>query len=334
VIDPRFYRSLGPRPLGELLAGAVLLRGDADVLLASVAALTSAGANAVTFAERATQPGLADTEAGLVFVRAEGAALAERAHAVAVCDSPKAAFALASAALFALREHEPGAPPIHPAALIERGVHLCAGVVIGAGAEIGAGSWIGPNAVIGPGVAIGRGCRIGANAVVSCALLGDGVTIGAGTVIGESGFGLAAGPKGLIEVLHLGRVIVQDGASLGALCAVDRGQLQDTIIGEGAKIDNLCQIAHNVEIGPAAVVAAFAGLSGSVKIGAGARLGGRVSVADHVEVKARAALAAGSGLMHTVPEGETWGGSPAKPFKRWMREVAWLKRMAGKRDGE
>lgn len=333
MIDPRFYVALGPRPLEQLLAGASLVRGRGDLQLAGVAPLDLAGPADVAFAERGGAD-LAGVEAGLLFVRPDAAGRAQQALAVAVCDSPRAAFAEACSRLFALRELEAEAAAIDPRALIEPGAQLAPGVVVGGGAEIGAGTRIGANTVIGPGVSIGRDCRIGANVVLHCALLGDRVRIGAGAVLGEAGFGVVAGAGGTREVPHLGRVIIQDDASIGALAAVDRGQLRDTIIGEGAKIDNLCQIAHNVEIGPGAMLAAFAGVSGSARIGAGARLGGRVGIADHVVVQARAALAAGSGLMHMVPEGEIWGGYPAKPIKRWMREVAWLKRMTGRMDVE
>jgi len=334
MVDPRFYEALGPLPVEALLGDAELLRGDGGALIGDVAPVSDAGPQAAAFVESAKPQGLGDTRAGLLFLRRRAAELAPPGAALAVSDNPRAAFARACAMLFRPKRHASGAALINPDASLEEGVEVCAGAVIGAGVEIGRGSWIGPNAVIGPGVAIGRSCRIGAGAVLQCALIGDDVTIGAGAVLGDSGFGVTLGPDGLIDIPHLGRVIVQDRVSVGALATVDRGQLADTILGEGAKIDNLSQIAHNVHIGAHAVLAAFAGVSGSARIGDGARLAGRVGIADHVVVGANATLAAGSGLMHTVPAGETWGGYPAKPIKRWMREVAWLKKMTGRSDAQ
>ena len=105
----------------------------------------------------------------------------------------------------------------------------------------------------------------------------------------------------------------------------------DTIIGERTKIDNLCQIAHNVVFGRSVVMAAFGGISGSVTVGDGVMIGGRVGIADHVHVDDGASLAASSGVFRNIGPGETWGGTPAKPIRQWMREVAWLQKQASKK---
>jgi UDP-3-O-[3-hydroxymyristoyl] glucosamine N-acyltransferase len=165
-------------------------------------------------------------------------------------------------------------------------------------------------------------------------LLGDHVTLLAGARIGETGFGVMPGPQGLEDAPHFGRVILQDRVTVGANACIDRGVFADTIIGERTKIDNLCQIAHNVVLGRSVIVAAFGGISGSVKVGDGSMLGGRVGIADHVTVGEGVSLAASAGLFRDVAPGETWGGTPAKPIRQWMREVAWLNKQAAakKRD--
>jgi UDP-3-O-[3-hydroxymyristoyl] glucosamine N-acyltransferase len=136
------------------------------------------------------------------------------------------------------------------------------------------------------------------------------------------------GPKGAEDAPHYGRVILQDHVTVGANSCIDRGVFDDTIVGERTKIDNLCQIAHNVVLGRSVLVAAFGGISGSVQVGDGAMLGGRVGIADHVKVGEGVSLAASAGLFRDIEAGETWGGTPAKPIRQWMREVAWLQKNA------
>jgi UDP-3-O-[3-hydroxymyristoyl] glucosamine N-acyltransferase len=220
---------------------------------------------------------------------------------------------------------------VHPEAELEPGVTVSGGAVIGPGARIGAGTTLGANAVVGPGVAIGRRCSIGPNAVIGFALVGDRVTIHAGAVIGEPGFGVSPGKGGMMDVPQLGRVILQDGVTVGACSCIDRGAWDDTVVGENTKIDNLVQIAHNVRIGRNCLLAAFTGISGSVVIGDGAMFGGRAGVADHLQVGAGAKIGAAAAVMRDVPPGETWAGQPARPLRNWLRETAWLGRAAGRK---
>jgi UDP-3-O-[3-hydroxymyristoyl] glucosamine N-acyltransferase len=159
------------------------------------------------------------------------------------------------------------------------------------------------------------------------------VRILAGAVIGEPGFGATAGPKGLIDIPQLGRVILQDGVTIGANTTVDRGAYDDTVIGENTKIDNLVQIAHNVRMGRNCVMAGQAGIAGSVNIGDGVQFGGHAGVADHLTIGSGARVGAGAGVIKDIPPGETWGGTPARPIRQWLKETAWLARMASRRGG-
>lgn len=332
--DPRFFEDLGPATLAELasLSGARLADPALGRDMASHAApLEGAGAGAVVFlSDPKRLAGLAELRGAACFLRPAHAANAPSGCALLLTDHPQAAWAAAANRLHAPRRHE-GASHVHPDSVLEEGVALSPGVVIGQGARIGRGTWLGPGAVIGPGVAIGRDCRIGANAVIGFALVGDRVSIHAGAVIGEAGFGAAGGATGVVDLPQLGRVILQDGVTIGANSCVDRGAFGDTTIGENTKIDNLAHVAHNVRLGRNCVAAAFTGLSGSTVVGDGVAFGGKAGVADHLTVGAGAQIGASASVFKDVPAGETWTGFPARPLKRWLRETAWLSRKAGGR---
>ena len=333
--DPRFFDSLGPASLSELArAGAAeladLALGDREI--AHAAPLDAADPRAITFFSDAKRKNAAAaTRAGACFVRPEHQEFLPATCAALVTRHPQAAWAAAAARLHAPRRHDPSAGPIHADATLEGGVLLGPNVCVGQGARIGRGTRIGPGAVIGPGVLIGRDCVIGPNAVVGFALLGDRVLLSAGAVIGEAGFGAAAGPRGMVDLPQLGRVIVQDNVTIGANSCVDRGAFADTTIGENTKIDNLVHVAHNVRIGRNCVLAAFTGVSGSTTVGDGVAFGGKAGVADHLNIGSGASVGAAASVFKDVPEGETWTGFPARPLKRWLRETAWLSRMAGGR---
>jgi UDP-3-O-[3-hydroxymyristoyl] glucosamine N-acyltransferase len=218
---------------------------------------------------------------------------------------------------------------VHPTARLESGVTIDPGVVIGPRAEIGTGTVIGAGTVVGPNVHIGRDCAIAPNVSIIHTLIGDRVIIHPGCRIGQDGFGYLMGAAGRVKVPQIGRVIIQDDVEIGANTTVDRGAMSDTVIGEGTKIDNLVQIAHNVLIGRHCVLASQTGISGSAIIGDHVMTGGQVGIADHVTIGAGAALGAKSGVMHNAPAGARWVGAPAKPVKQFVREVAALERLAG-----
>lgn len=330
MIDPRFYTLCGPISAAEL-AGEAIVQGDGARQVTGVGAFDSATeSDLVYFDGKGHAP---RTSARVLVVRENAIGAANPDATFIIAREPRAFFARVAGRVATERTFESGGSLIHPSAQFEGDVRLAPGVVVGADVRIGAGATIGANSVIGPGVAIGRHCRLGSGVVLACALVGDGVTILSGALIGQSGFGVAGDEQGPVDVPHFGRAIIQDGASIGAGVTVDRGLFGDTVVGELAKIDNLCQIAHNVTVGRGAIIAAFGGISGSVTVGDGVMMGGRVGVADHRHIGRGAILAAGSAVMHDVPAGETWAGYPAKPLRQWLREVAWLGKAIGKRNG-
>ena len=330
--DPRFFEDLGPVRLSELaeLTGAELAdAAQGERLVNRVSVLAHAGPDSITFiSDMRYAAALAAARPAACFAPKGSENLAPDGCAVLLAANPQAAYALAAQRLH--RPRSGGGQAVAADASLEGDVSLGPGAVVGAAAQIGRGTRIGANTVVGPGVAIGRDCEIGANVTIGFALIGDRVKILAGARIGEPGFGATPGPKGLIDIPQLGRVILQDGVSIGANSTIDRGAYEDTVIGENTKIDNLVQIAHNVRVGRNCVMAAHTGISGSVTIGDGAQFGGRAGVADHLTIGAGARVGAAAGVMKDIPAGETWGGMPARPIRHWLKETAWLARMASR----
>ena len=331
--DTRFFENLGPVALAELAqaTGSELAAGaDPSLMVQQVAVLGHAGPKSLTFvADKKYLPELAGSSAGACILPPRLVAEAPRNCSVLVAKNPQAAYALAALRLHRPRRHL-GQAAVSPDASLEDGVELAPGVVIGQGAQIGRGTQIGANTVIGPGVTIGRDCRIGSNTSISFAMIGDRVMIYSNTAIGEAGFGATLGPTGIIDIPQLGRVIIQDGVTLGAGVTVDRGAYDDTSIGENTKIDNLVHIGHNTRVGRNCVMAAYVGISGSVTIGDGARFGGRAGVADHISIGDGAQVGGAAGVLKDIPAGEIWSGYPAQPLRKWLREVNWLSKAAAR----
>lgn len=325
MIDPRFYEALGPMTV-RALAPSAEIGGDAEHIVTGASPADRAGPGDLCYYEPKGAVPLATAPAACVITAAQ-AHLAPKAAALILSDKPRSTFARIAPSLVRPRRLADGVA-VDPSAKLEEGVRLGFGVVIGPGAQIGAGAEIGPHTVIGPGVAIGRRTRIGANASISFALIGDDCKILSGAVLGEDGFGVAGDAAGPVDVPHLGRVIVQDRVTIGANCTIDRGAFDDTVIGEDAKIDNLCHVAHNCQIGRGVLMAAFGGISGSTKVGDGSTLGGRVGIGDHRTIGPGATLAGGSAVLQDVPAGEVVMGYPAKPIRKFLRETAWLSRKA------
>lgn len=328
--DPRFFESLPALDVGSLAEriGAEILRGG-DRKVSAVAPLGTAGPDDVAFlGDRKFAEALKATAAGCVIVPAAGADLVPAGAAVLVSNEPQAAWARTSMLL-----HRPLAIDAVPLAEAAEDDTVVAepGVVLGRGARIGRGTRIGANTVIGPGVQIGRDCAIGPNVSIGFALIGDRVKLYAGVRIGEPGFGAAGSRSGPVDVPQLGRVVIQDGVTVGANTCIDRGAYADTVIGENTKIDNLVMIAHNCVIGRNCLIAAHTGISGSVTVGDGVIFGGKAGIGDHLKIGDGARVAGGAGVLADIPAGETWSGYPAKPIRQFLREAVWVSKQASRK---
>jgi UDP-3-O-[3-hydroxymyristoyl] glucosamine N-acyltransferase len=251
---------------------------------------------------------------------------------------PRLAFARAAALL---RGPDP-APSIHSTAVLAPGAQLGQGVSIGAYASIDEGASIGEGTVIGSGVAIGAGVRIGSNChiyprvvIYRGTTLGDRVVVHAGAVLGADGFGYVRDKTSgeYTQFPQQGTLIIEDDVEIGANTTIDRGALEETRIGRGTKLDNLIHIGHNCTIGRNVVIAAQTGISGSSTVGDGAILGGQVGMGDHAMVGPGVILGGQAGILpkkRLLGPGIVFWGTPAKPVRQYLKELAMLARLKRK----
>jgi UDP-3-O-[3-hydroxymyristoyl] glucosamine N-acyltransferase len=306
--------------------------GDGEKELQGVAPLETAGASDVAFA--ATRKAAAQAEssaAGCLLVPTEWPSPSYRT--VIRVAQPRTAFARALNRFYPTAELKPG---IHPTA------------VLGTDVEVAAVAYIGPHAVVGDGTRIGVACSIGAGSVVGkrvtigegCVLyphvtvydnvdIGRGVILHSGVVIGADGFGYVMEDEHWQKFPQVGRVEIGDHVEIGANSCVDRAAMGVTSIGEGTKLDNMVHVGHNCRIGKHVVVAAQTGFSGGVVVEDYAVIGGQVGIGDKARIEARAVLGSGCGVLTSkiVRSGETVWGTPARPLKMHLEQLANLARL-------
>lgn len=214
---------------------------------------------------------------------------------------------------------------ISPSAKIGKNCTIDDFTVIGKNVEIGDNCWLKNQVVIGDHVKIGKGCTIESQVTVTNSTIGEKVYIKPGAKIGQQGFGFYMDEMGHFDVPQIGRVIIGNNVQIGANTTIDRGSQMDTIIGSGCRIDNLVQIAHNVEIGDNSILVAQVGIAGSTRLGKFVVAAGQVGIAGHLNISDNVKIAAQSGLMRDVVKGETVAGTPAVPVRDWHKQTIALK---------
>ncbi len=311
---------IAERTGGELI-------GDGDFDVRDVAEYSDAAPDTLSYAESASQR-KKPTSAGALIVPPE----VDPGGPGIRSEIPKLVFARAIALLRPQKQPEPG---VHPGAHVEAGARIGEGVSVGPAAsigpdaEIGDGCWIGAGARIGAGVKLGPGCVIHPNSVLYTGVeVGARVVIHAGAVIGSDGFGYVPDGKGGVEKFpQTGTVVIEDDVEIGSNTTIDRGAIGETRIKRGAKIDNLVQIAHNVEIGDGSLLASQVGISGSVRVGRGVIMGGQVGISDHVEIGDGATLAAMTGVTKSLEGGKVYMDAPADEASRVRRRLVVYSRL-------
>ena len=225
---------------------------------------------------------------------------------------------------------------MHPTAVLGRGAAVGEGAtvgpfaVIGAGATIGARAWVGAHCAVGAGVAVGDDARLHDGVTLyPGAVVGRRAILHSGVRVGSDGFGYVFRDGAHEKVPHVGRAVIEDDVEIGANSTVDRGSIDDTVVGAGTKIDNLVHVGHNVRIGRLCLVMAQVGIAGSAHIGDGCIIAGQAGLGGHIVVGDRARIGGQAGVFGDVPAGETWSGYPARPHREALRAQGALFKLAG-----
>jgi UDP-3-O-[3-hydroxymyristoyl] glucosamine N-acyltransferase len=313
--------------IAKHLDGEIL--GDGNAALTGLAPASAAKAGDLTFAENADYFAAAENSAATAIIA--GKEFSSARKIVIRVANPRVAFAKALAVFFPEPEFAAG---IHASAVVAASAQVDPTAHVGPHCTIGERVKIGARCVLQSGNFVGDDSALGAETnlfpnvtIYAQTQIGRRVRVHAGSVIGSDGFGYVFDAGFHRKIPQIGNVIVGDDVEIGANVCVDRGALGSTIIGTGAKIDNLVHIAHNVEIGEHSILCGQVGIAGSTKLGSFCMLGGQVGIAGHLQVGRRAMIGSQSGVMRDIPDGEHWFGYPALPDKQTKRMLISLQRL-------
>jgi UDP-3-O-[3-hydroxymyristoyl] glucosamine N-acyltransferase len=326
--------------LGELAArlGGELI-GDARASVSRIGPLETADAQTISFlANPRYQPQLAASAAGCVIVAPALREAAAARGAAIVCADPYLAFARLTQ-WWAAQSRRPAVVGVHPSAVVEAGAFIAASASVGAQAHVAAGAHIAAGAVVGAQCHVGEGAWVGECTVLKArVVLGDGCRIGArgivhsGAVLGADGFGFAperheGGPH-WVKIEQLGAVLIGDDVEIGANTCIDRGALDDTVLEDGVKLDNLVQIGHNVRVGAHSAFAGCVGVAGSAKIGRHCTAGGGAIILGHLELADHVHITAATVVTRSILKpGQYSGLFPIDDNAAWEKNAATLRNL-------
>ena len=326
------------KEVAEFVQARVL--GDESVQLTGIASVQSARPGDLIFVDQEKNLSAALESGASALIAGNFAGEKTNGKAVLLAAQPRLAFARAALLLCPAPMREPG---IHPSAIVHQLARLADGVtieervVIGEGVQIGENTQIGAGSVIGANASIGADCGLYPNVTIyPMVRLGNRVIVHSGAVLGSDGFGYVRDQAtgGYEKFPQIGRLEIEDDVEIGANTTIDRGALDATRIRRGAKIDNLVHIGHNCEIGEDVVIAAQTGLSGSTIIEKNVVLGGQVGIGEHARIEEGVMLGGQAGVLPNKilkGKGIAFWGTPAKPVREYLKELAALARLARKK---
>ena len=337
MADKTFFINNGPFSLEKIcqLCDAQLADSSKkDETVAEIANMAKAGENDICFFyDKKAKAQAAEIKAKACITTADLAEFVPANVIVMTTENPKLAFLKLNVAMYAEKTPEAKiaeSAKIAATAKIGENCYIGENAVIGENVVIGDNCRIEPNVTIADNCTIGNGCRIGAGAYVSYCIMGNNCYIYSGVRIGCDGFGFMFLQGKHVRIPQLGRVIIGNDVEIGANTCVDRGALDDTKISDGTRIDNLVQIAHNDVIGNGCIIVAQAGIAGSVTFGDYVVCGGQVGIADHLKIGSGAQIASQSGVMREIEPQAVVIGTPAIPFREFMRQVATIQKLTKK----
>ena len=337
MIDKNFYKNNGPFSLSQIaeIIGAELMDKDkGQETVSDISTMEKAGNEEICFFyDRKAKEKAANIKAKACVTNEDLQTWIPHNVIVLICPNPKLAFLKLNRAFY--EEYSPKASistkaTIHPTAKIGKGCFIGDYAVIEENVEIGDNCRLENSCTICRGCKIGNNCRIGAGAYISYCIMGNDCFIYSGARLGCDGFGFNTIEGRHVRIPQLGRVIIGNDVEIGANACIDRGALDDTVIGDGTRIDNLVQIAHNDRLGRGCVIVSQTGIAGSCTLGDYVVCGGQAGLADHLTVGSGAQIAAQSGVMRDIEPGAVVMGSPTVPFKDFMRQVSFLQRNSKK----
>ncbi len=334
MVDTTFFKNNGPLTLSaiaEICNAELKDASKSGVEISDISTMDKAKAGEICFFyDKKAKAKAAEIKATACVTTEELASCIPSEVVVLVSSNPKLAFLQLNKKFYAEirnRAEISRTAKIAPSAKIGQNAFIGEHVVIEENVEIGENCYIEHNAVISRGCKIGNNCRIGANASIAYTIMGDDCYIYAGARIGQDGFGFMVINGKHERIPQLGRVIIGNDVEIAANTCVDRGALDDTVIGDGCRIDNLVQVAHNDKLGRGCVIVSQTGIAGSCTFGDYVVCGGQSGFADHLNIGSGAQIGAQSGLMRDVEPGAIVMGYPAVPIKDFMRQVACVQKL-------
>lgn len=337
MADKIFYKNNGPKSLSEIatIANAVLQHSEAsNELVENVCSIESATKNDLCFFfDKKNKDKASQIKAKACVTTKELCHLVPDGVFVLISENPKLSFISVIEAFYEDVKHDSKIEKsafIAETAKIGKNCYIGHNVVIEDNVMIGDNCVVEANAFIGQGCKIGNNCRIANNASISYCLMGNDCYIYSGARIGQDGFGFSVVEGRHKRIPQVGRVIIGNDVEIGANSCVDRGALDDTIIGDGCRVDNLVQIAHNDKIGKCCILVAQTGVAGSCTFGDYVVCGGQTGFADHLNIGSGAQIGAQSGVMRDIDPGAIVMGTPTVPLKDFMRQVAFLQKNSKK----